>query len=216
MITSILHIVLLSLLIPGIPVLEPHYYQLEAKEFFALKEVSHQIDPEKVNVELLEAAIFYATNEVRAREKRSTFDYNPILNHSARFHAGYMAKEKTVDHLNRSAKKYKTPFDRTLAFEGDFTAVAENLARLPILALGENGQFFVDEKGRVVNKERQVLPVMTYSQLAHVVVEGWMQSPGHRANIMNDFELLGIGVSEVSFNKDGVPEIYLVQNFANQ
>lgn len=204
-----------SLLLMGSPPVSPDYYQLSQKEFFALEDVNRPIDPQHLDKDLLEAAIFYATNEVRADKRKSPFAYRTLLGRTASFHARYLEEEKTVDHLNRKDKKYKTPYDRTLAFGGDLSAVAENLARIPVLALGNGGEFFTDEKGRLVNKQREPLQSLTYAALARTVLDGWMHSKGHRANILNAFQLLGTGVSDISYNKDGIPEIYLVQNFGN-
>ena len=40
------------------------------------------------------------------------------------------------------------------------------------------------------------------------VVDAWMNSPGHRANILGDFTHIGVGVAKGS---DG--QLYYVQNF---
>ena len=49
----------------------------------------------------------------------------------------------------------------------------------------------------------------TEESLANEIVEGWMNSPGHRKNILTpDFEKLGVGVS---IGDDG--GVYATQNF---
>jgi uncharacterized protein YkwD len=49
----------------------------------------------------------------------------------------------------------------------------------------------------------------TEASLANEIVEGWMNSPGHRKNILTpDFEKLGVGVS---IGSDGA--VYAAQNF---
>lgn len=48
---------------------------------------------------------------------------------------------------------------------------------------------------------------------AQAVVDGWMNSPGHRANILNcDFNELGVGYAEGS-SRGNVPGIYWTQVF---
>ncbi len=50
---------------------------------------------------------------------------------------------------------------------------------------------------------------VAYGQMsAEEVVDGWLHSPGHRANIEGDYNLTGIGISQ---NSDGV--IYFTQLF---
>ena len=59
------------------------------------------------------------------------------------------------------------------------------------------GQMFVSvDNGR--NKKR----------LARARVDGWMKSPGHRANIMNrDYRYIGVGVARSG------GDVYATQNF---
>ena len=46
-------------------------------------------------------------------------------------------------------------------------------------------------------------------ELANLVVDGWMDSPGHRENILNSsYDVEGIGVA---INDD--EEVYVTQNF---
>lgn len=200
----------------GLPVDEPSYYRFSTEQFFDLNQVHTSIDLNNFDKDLMEAAIFYASNEVRKQKRKSGFNYDSILNEAARFHADYLEEKKIIDHLNKHKKKYHTPYDRTKAFNGDFTSVAENLARLPVYQLGEKGEFFMDKSGRLLDQDRNPLKASTYASLARQVVDGWMNSKGHRENMLGDFALLGIGVSDISFNKNGIPELYLIQKFGNK
>ena len=58
--------------------------------------------------------------------------------------------------------------------------------------------------GVVVSKDYYSL-----EELANLVVDGWMDSPGHRENILNStYDVEGIGVA---INDD--EEVYVTQNF---
>ncbi len=46
------------------------------------------------------------------------------------------------------------------------------------------------------------------------VVRGWMNSPGHRKNILSDFKHLGIGITLGGYDRDGKGSwFWWVQNF---
>lgn len=50
-----------------------------------------------------------------------------------------------------------------------------------------------------------------YEDPVKIAVDGWMKSPGHKKNILGDFEETGIGVS---INKEG--KFYITQLFAKR
>lgn len=193
----------------------PQLYQYSPEEFFALPALQTKIDKDHLDRELLEAAVFQATNEERHRNKKLSFEYDTILNQSARFHSNWQEKQNTLDHINHRHKKYRTPLDRIQSFDGNFKAVAENLALISILDLGKDGEYFI-EKGEFVDKHGQPITVLSYAQLGRKVVADWMHSKGHRENLMSDYKFLGCGVSEISVSKNGIPEIYFTQNFGSK
>ena len=64
-------------------------------------------------------------------------------------------------------------------------------------------------------KNDKVIPYRTYWGFAKDVVDGWMHSPGHRANILNrDFKRLGCGVYAKKGKKIEGPMAYSTQNFS--
>ncbi|MDZ7848997.1 MAG: hypothetical protein U5L96_21000 [Owenweeksia sp.] len=118
------------------------YYNLTSEEFFALPEVQKTITPDSLDRALLEAALFFATNEVLRQKVKERQTYQPILQQAARFHAEYIAKTGKVQHLNKSQEKYRTPYDRTVAFDGDFSAVAEKPGPPPCISPGGKRRVF--------------------------------------------------------------------------
>jgi len=196
---------------------ETDYETHTADSFFALKEVQNFINPKELNVELLEAAIFYASNEVRAEQKLPLYDFDPRLQKAARFHSNNMMKYEFVGHTFRKKREYRDPYDRIVAFNGsDFKGVAENVARVNVLILGKNGQFSISSKGKLTDENGKPLVARTYAQLAHHVLKEWMNSPGHRKNLLDNYNYLGCGVSAIDYTDEGLPQLYLTQNFARK
>lgn len=191
------------------------YYELDSKEFFEIAAVSQKIDPETFNADLLKAAVFHYTNEERQKRKKSQLIFSKILERSADSHAHYLEGHQMVDHFNRHNKKLRTPSERIAQAGGDFRAIAENLARLSAMVLEKNASFYISKSGELQHEDGTPLEYHTYKSLARKVVSRWMNSKGHRTNILGDYRFLGCGLSAITFNSQGLPEIYFVQNFAN-
>lgn len=189
-----------------------NYYLLSTSEFFQLGEVNQEIDPENLNTSLLEAAVFHASNEVRANKKKAQYTHSPILQKSARFHSEYLYSIDKLDHLNRKEKKYRTPSDRIKSFGGSFYSTAENLAQESIYQL-KNGEAFYIENGQFYDGKGNPLKLHTYASLARKVLDDWMHSKGHRQNLMDDYAQLGCGVSAIANPRNNTPYIYITQNF---
>ncbi len=188
------------------------YYNLTADEFFKLEVVNQTFDVSNPDTDLLEAAVFHASNEVRTQKRKNTFSYNQVLHKAARNHAVYLAKAKSVDHKNSKDKELETPYKRVLAYGGDdFMGVAENLALISPVILGKDNVYYMKD-GHPVDKNGNALPLKTYSAFARQVVEGWMNSKGHRRNLMGEYTLLGCAISGISYNRDNVPQVTFVQN----
>lgn len=192
------------------------YYDLSTIEFFALAQAQQTIDSENLDKELLEAAVFFASNEARSDKRKSIFSHSPILQQSSRFHSYYLLELGTLNHLNKKDRKYKTPMMRIDEFGGKFNASAENLARLAVLNFGKDQAYSISKDGTFLDKKNNPIPTHTYASLARKVVDGWMHSKGHRQNLMGDYNFLGCGVSSIVKITDGVPEIYFTQNFGKQ
>lgn len=208
-------LILQSVLIGTPPVLVDHYYTLSSKEFFALPEANQIINPEEFDKDLLEAAVFFASNEVRIDKRKTAYSYSPILIKSSRLQSDYLLELGTLDHLNKD-KNLRTPMMRIDHFGGDFMATAENLARLSIFQLPDDGRYYKSEAGEFLDQHGKPIIFHTYASMARKVVDGWMHSKGHRKNLMDDYNYLGCGVSSVVKSKNGVPEIYFTQNFGKK
>lgn len=188
------------------------YYSYTADEFFELDAVNKTIDVNNMDVDLLEAAVFHASNQVRTKKRKAEFTHDVILHKAARHHAVYLAKANKVEHKNTKEKRFETPYKRVVAFGGnDFMGVSENLALISPVVLGKDNLYYMKD-GQPVDKAGNKLPLKTYKEFATQVVDGWMNSKGHRKNLMSESTLLGCAISGVSFNRDNLPQVTFVQN----
>lgn len=175
------------------------------------------IDPHNYHPELLEQAIFEASNSIRARHKLLSFQRDSILNLSASFQANKMAKAEDLRHTWPYDRRYGDLKKRLKTFGGNFKGFAENIARFYLLDIPEGKAYTLNESGQALDDEGQIINFKTYRQLGLEVVQAWYESPGHRRNLLYNYQFIGIGVSELVPLKKGLNfDVYLCQNFGNQ
>lgn len=134
---------------------------------------------------LLDAAIFYLTNEERIKNGMEPLTYYPLLEVSAYGHSKAMAEQEFFSHENPNSSLRATPEKRATLAGISNPYIAENIAMY----------LFVNDGS-------------SYLEYAKEFVELWMESPGHRSNILSGSAIsMGCGV----FAKDD--EIYATQNF---
>lgn len=115
--------------------------------------------------EPLEAAIRRQIDDVRERHGLGRLRADPALERAAYGHSRAMAEHRFFSH-DSPLPGLTFPVDRVRAEDGRYQGVGENLALL---------------SGRIATAER--------------FVDGWMKSPGHRANILTPaWETTGVGV----------------------
>jgi len=121
----------------------------------------------------LERRIFQLTNEARRKHGLPTLDSDETLTDVARKHSDDMLKR---DYFSHTSPDGKSIIDR---LQDEKPALVKNMGRA-----GEN--IFGSSK----------LDYSDVKTLARNIVDGWMTSPGHRANILNPkYTHLGVGVS---------------------
>gem|GEM_PF-1007261 len=144
-------------------------------------------------------------NEVRAQHGLSTLAWDDLLAGIALEHSRDMAGRNYFDHVSPEGKDFadryrEHGYTRTTRVGDVVYQGGENLFQ-----------------GNVVESytyDRDTGEILTYSyftleSLADTAVEGWMESPGHRENILTPFSREGIGVW---VDYDG--EVYITQNFS--
>ncbi len=198
------------------------YENYTYKTFYALPEVNEEINLEKLDINLLNAAVFYASNEQRAKNNKKTFEFHGNLRDAATFHSKTMAEKNFFSHKNKKQRKYREFSDRIYQFGGNFYEyTGENIAQIAIYKINQRGIFFTkrgaDRKVIYTDEDGNKLQPHTYLSYAKLVVEEWMNSRPHRENLMTDeFKYLGCGgfVIEKTINSKGeLPKINYTQNF---
>ena len=126
---------------------------------------------------LVERLVAEEINDIRAAENLSRLEPRPDVIAVAREHSVDMDERSYFAHVNPDDE---TPQDRVDRAGVDCT-VGENIAQMwyePALPDGYTAQGLTSE-----------------AEVAEALVEGWMESPGHRENILTSgYESHGIGV----------------------
>jgi uncharacterized protein YkwD len=145
---------------------------------------------------LLARAIFGATNRVRAEHGLRSLGSSADLDSAADEQASHLVMIAGVEHTN--------------PFPGEATA-AERVARtgLEAQAVGENALMMP-----AAPPPGAADPGYTYSTYAAFLLQTWMDSPGHRANILRrGFQFLGCAARLGRGPRRNSDRIYAVQVF---
>lgn len=137
----------------------------------------------RVDPAALSAELLYRANRARARSGAPRLRTDPRLVRAARRYSRELARRRKIDHF--SSTRGRRTFRDRIAAEGAYAQLAgENLARL----------------------------TSSQGALAARVVELWLESPGHRRNLLDrTFRRTGIGVWRA---QDGI--WYVVQIYATR
>jgi uncharacterized protein YkwD len=124
-------------------------------------------------------------------------------------------EEKAIIAINQVRKKHKLhPLKKWKALSDCARGHSLNMAKGKC-PFGHEGFEKRNQKmnaiASVISFGENVAYCQHYKDPVQVTVKGWMNSPGHRENILGDFEETGMGVS---IRKDG--KIYFTQLFAKR
>jgi len=171
---------------------DSYYENYNSKTFGNIKIINEIIDKNNIDYKLFNAAIFYYTNIQRVKHRKIPFKHSSALENAAQKHSENMAKRNFYSHKS-PVKGHHTMSDR-IESEGITNAyMAENIFNA----------FDQDP---------------TYWSFAKVLVDGWMDSKGHRANILDKNQLyLGCGVFYY-YNKEWEDYFWVksTQNFSSK
>ncbi len=176
------------------------------------------IDFDDINYSLLNAAIFFRTNEMRMKNGVKSIKYHITLEKSATIHSNDMVSDNFFSHTNANNISRRTPNDRGVLAGIVNPYLAENIASSFGIQYKSGSKIYIvdAQKGlfKYTDKET-VIPNHTYLSFAVAVVEQWMNSEGHRANILDkDAIELGCGTTfyrDTNFNN--IAKFMAVQNF---
>ncbi len=189
---------------------------MDPEKFRNLPEAAEAIDFEHIDHDLLAAAVFHETNRRRATNKVEPLAFKEGLREAARIQARGMRKEEVVSHQHPDESK------ETLSDRFDFLGIkgryfAENVAMTfgiqyksgaPLYPRRENGRKILSDAAGGAP-----IPPHSYLSFAEALLDEWMDSPGHRKNIVAT-EPAFLGVSCLhDRTSDGMDRIYSVQVF---
>lgn len=198
-------------------------YGMSAEEFLDSRDARRKIDLDRVDDELLAAAVFHETNRRRAKAGLPPLRHRAELDDAAMMQARDMARRGKLTH-DHSDGDLREPLDRASAAGLEPRFVAENIAT----AFGiryESGRSVYVLDGSGVEEGRgdfqrfsyeprgEPIPNHTYRTFARDLVDGWMGSHNHRRNILHG-EPTHMGHACVRGTSDkGMPVFYCAQEF---
>lgn len=153
----------------------------------------------------LEARVHVLINIQRQQNGLTSLDYDPFLADIARGHSWDMVQRNFFEHVNPDGLNPRARGDAagylcirvmgTTTYEG----IAENLFQG-----NRYSGYYTNAGGAITSYDWDSL-----ENISQVTVNGWMNSPGHRQNILTPhFSYEGIGVAFSSDDK-----IYITENF---
>ena len=132
------------------------YRQHNWQSFFELPAANQHMQPGKVDVPLLNAAIFYESNRHRQAKRLQPFVHSAALERAATDHSTDMVRLNFFNHRSKIRKK-RTPAQRMKAAGIDAAGTAENIAMDALLDMkpgkayyppsSNNGQFSYSVNG---------------------------------------------------------------------
>ena len=167
------------------------YYNYNSSSFKSLTIVNQEIDADSIDYNLLNAAIFYRTNEERLAFRKKEFMHSPKLEKAAFEHSKDMVNYNFFSHSSPVAGK-KSMSDRIKAVGVQYSSIGENICYL--------------------SKQNP-----TYWELADELLITWMDSPGHKSNIINPaFKFMGCGAYQfIDSEWDDFFWVKSTQNFSS-
>ena len=198
-----------------------YYSDYDTNTFVSFANLQNKITKLFVDTDLLNAAIFWFTNIERRKHNLKQFEFHNKLQQTATLHSEQMKRHNFFDHENAFEARYKTLTDRINSvkdnnFEG-FMSWGENIADYPVIEA--NKTFTIENRNDIqrlfATNGKEIFPY-SYYEFAKNIVEGWMNSPGHRANILKpDYEYLGCGCAMYEKQNNGYSMLHFkaTQNF---
>jgi len=201
-----------------------NYYSMSIAEFMALEIIKSKVDINNPDYELLNAVVFHATNQQRLKLKLKTLKHSTSLEKAAMLHSSNMVKHNFFDHIDKKNKDLKEPDNRIMKSGGKYAATGENIHRITIYNITGKTDYIIEfDKGIPIyyqitprGQKGNKFEILTYLEAGQKVVESWMKSSGHKANIIDkNFTELGCGsfIKLGSSNGEHMPELYFTQNF---
>lgn len=188
----------------------------DADSFARLAAARRVIDPDAVDYDLLDAAVFHETNRRRREKGLSALKHDAKARTAAQTQSRDMAKGGFVGHENPDPRK-KTLGDRAKLAGLRPRVLAENVASTFGRRYTSGKAFYSrEENGRKIysaTPDGPPIPMHTYLSFAEALLDSWMKSPGHRKNILHrEVEYLGCACA-LPRNPNAMETFYCTQVF---
>ena len=185
--------------------------------FRARPEAQAQIDLQNVDHTLLAATVFHETNRRRVEHDLPVLKYEGQIWQAAALQALAMAEGQFMGHGQPDSEKKATPWDRVQYVGLNPKFAAENVATTFGLNYESGKPFYtrVEDGKEIYSYEPDGKPIKphTYLSFADALLESWMNSPGHRANILaTEPKFLGCSQHQGK-DAQGMPVFYSAQVF---
>ena len=148
--------------------------------------LARHIEPGGVDQWLFSEAVLHEVNDIRCDRGLAPLSYDEALTRAAAYHSGDMVTRDFLAHESPVTGR-RTPRDRVAQVGADYSRIAENVARTSLYAF-DGRDFYIRDQGDCDfsrTPEGPAIPRRTYAAAAERVVEGWMESRGHRRNILD-------------------------------
>lgn len=197
----------------------PQYYGLSYQQFVKLDGINKPMDLNNLNYALLNAAIFFESNQQRLKQALPVFSYSKALEKASFEHSIDMVKRNFVNHVSKVRGK-KTMSDRLKLVGISNVYAAENIALSFVLDMKESDSYYTpSQNGGYFSLEYKGAPIknMSYLKAARRIVKQWMDSPPHKKNLMGkNFKFLGCGAYlEKGKDTDQPPMLKATQLFSS-
>lgn len=188
---------------------------LNQSNFRKGQRLNQRLNLDNPDVQAIQLAVAFVTNERRLKNRRSSLPIRNVLVQAAQMHAEDMVKGSFFSHNNPRDRKKRTPKQRAELSGILNPMIAENIAQNFGLQYKAGTSVRFGGPGELKDQAGNVIPAHSPLSLADTLVEQWMNSRGHRANLLSKDALeIGCGVAfytNAKFNQ--TKGVYAVQKF---
>jgi len=207
---------ILLLASPAVFAAPTNYFELDAARFQAA--ASQVMAARTLNHALLEAAILRETNERREKGGLPALKPNVKATEAAKIQSDIMSKRGSIGHANPENAPYRTLELRVKSVGLEYRLIAENVASTFGIQYQSGRTYFRDRQNGRTNFRYSLrgpaIPPHTYATFAKALVDAWMNSKGHRENIMRkEAQYLGSHCTPARATEMEMPMYYCTQVF---
>lgn len=142
--------------------------------------IDDRVIPESIDIQLLTRLLEQGVNQKRKEQGRELLESSDVLKTAAENQNAFQAKIGKLSHY-QTEDVFRDVQKRVLHFGGEYRIVGENVQYQGFQTITRNGvQSLVSPK---------------YGQAAQQLVDGWINSPSHYENLINDqFDQVGTAI----------------------